>query len=174
MTSEQLSATTTIPARPDEVFATLADPTSHADLGGRTGGTASNRTGWVEAPVDTEPVTAEGQVFRMAMRHPRGDYVTANQVRVFDPPRAIGWATGTEDEDGRLSFGGWTWRYDLVASRDGATEVLLTYDWSEATPHARDTIPFPPFGVAHLQDSLGRLADFIAPRGPQPGAPAPA
>ena len=79
MTSEQLSATATIPATPDEVFAALADPTRHADMGGRTGGTASNKTGWVEAPIDTEAVVAPGQVFRMAMRHPSGDYVTANR-----------------------------------------------------------------------------------------------
>ena len=38
--------------------------------------------------------------------HPDGDYRTANQVQVIDPPRAISWRTGTEDRDGHLSFGG--------------------------------------------------------------------
>ena len=177
MTSEHLSATTTIPVTPDEVFAVLADPTCHAEINGSAGGTSSVRTGWVNGAIDTEPITEAGQVFRMGMfhpDHPDGDYVTANQVREFEPPRAISWATGTEDDDGRLSFGGWFWRYDLTAAGDRATEVRLTYDWSEADQESREVIGFPPFGVDHLQDSLGRLAAFVTSRGPRPGAPAPA
>jgi uncharacterized protein YndB with AHSA1/START domain len=162
VTTETLSATTTIPTSPDALFAVLADPTSHAAISGGVGGTSSNRTGWVDQAVDPDPITRSGQVFRMGMHHPNGAYQTANQVREFEPPRTISWATGTEDEDGVLSFGGWLWRYDLTAAGDGATEVRLTYDWSEATQHAREIIPFPPFGVDHLQDSLGRLAGFIA------------
>ena len=125
--------------------------------------TSARRTGWVDKAVDSEPITASGQVFRMGMYHPNhrtATTVTANQVREFDPPRTISWATGTEDEDGRLSFGGWFWRYDLTAAGDGATEVRLTYDWSEATAHAREIIDFPPFGVEHLQDSLSRLSEL--------------
>ena len=132
MTSEQLSVTTTIPVTPAEVFAVLADPTSHAAINGSVGGTSSVRTGWVNGAIDTEPITEAGQVFRMGMfhpDHPDGDYVTANQVREFEPPRAISWATGTEDDDGRLSFGGWFWRYDLSRDRrpgdGGPTDLRL-------------------------------------------------
>lgn len=85
----------------------LADPTSHAAINGSVGGTSSVRTGWVNGAIETEPITEAGQVFRMGMFHPDhpvGDYVTANQVREFEPPRAISWATGTEDDDGRLSL----------------------------------------------------------------------
>jgi hypothetical protein len=41
---------------------------------------------------------------------------------VLDPPRAIGWLTGTKG-DGRLEFGGWIWRYDLAPL--GPSESLL-------------------------------------------------
>lgn len=44
--------------------------------------------------------------------HPDGHYEVANQVRTYDPPRAISWEPGTEDADRHLDFGGWMWRYD--------------------------------------------------------------
>lgn len=152
MTVEALAATATIAAPVDSVFAVLADPARHAAIDG---------TGWVVEPLDTEHLTKPGQVFRMGMYHPYhpdGRYETANQVRSIDPPRAISWATGTQDDEGRLSFGGWTWGYDLTPAAGGGTEVRLTYDWSGATVHARGVIAFPPFGVEHLQESLRHLA----------------
>ena len=88
--------------------------------------------------------------------------IPANQVRDIDPPRAIAWATGTEDAAGRLSFGGWVWRYDLAPAADGGTQVRLTYDWSGATPEARAVLDFPPFDAQHLQDALRRLAVLAA------------
>jgi uncharacterized protein YndB with AHSA1/START domain len=159
--TETLSATTTVQAPPEAVFAVLADPTSHAAINGQVGGTASNKTGWVSEALDSEPLTEVGQVFRMGMSHPRGAYRVANQVRELDRPSAISWATGTEDDEGNLSFGGWVWRYTITPAGEEATEVRLTYDWSDATPEARETIHFPPFGVDHLQDSLGRLAEVV-------------
>jgi uncharacterized protein YndB with AHSA1/START domain len=132
MTTEALSVTTTVPAPADAVFMVLADPASHAAIDG---------TGWVCHP-----------------DHPDGQYVVANQVRELDPPHAIAWEPGTEDDEGHLSFGGWSWRYDLAPVVDGGTQVRLTYDWSGATPQAREVIGFPPFGVEHLEDSLRHLA----------------
>jgi uncharacterized protein YndB with AHSA1/START domain len=161
MPTDTLNATAIVPASPQQVFAVLTDPTTHAAISGSVGGTSSVRTGWVTEPVDAELLTASGQVFRMGMRHPNGEYQTANQVREFDPPRTVSWATGTEDGEGRLSFGGWIWRYDLASTDEGATEVRLTYDWSEASEKARKTIGFPPFGVDHLQNSLDRFAEVV-------------
>jgi uncharacterized protein YndB with AHSA1/START domain len=152
MTTEALSVTTTVPAPADAVFMVLADPASHAAIDG---------TGWVCEPLDDERLTTPGQVFRMNMYHPDhpdGQYVVANQVRELDPPHAIAWEPGTEDDEGHLSFGGWSWRYDLAPVVDGGTQVRLTYDWSGATPQAREVIGFPPFGVEHLEDSLRHLA----------------
>ncbi|MGJ9414289.1 SRPBCC domain-containing protein [Aeromicrobium sp. CF4.19] len=150
--SETLSATASVEASIELVFAVLADPASHAAIDG---------TGWVRESVDAEPLTRSGQVFRMGMYHPNhpdGGYEIANQVRELDPPRTISWAPGTEDAAGRLDFGGWIWRYELTPTADGGAEVRLTYDWSEATAQAREVIEFPPFGVQHLESSLRHLA----------------
>ena len=151
MTTESLSATTIVPAPADAVFAILADPASHAAIDG---------TGWVCEPRDRERLTRSGQVFRMGMYHPNhpdGRYDQPVTLEL-DPPRAITWEPGTEDDNGRLSFGGWVWRYDLAPAADGGTEVRLTYDWSGATPQAREVIEFPPFDVKHLENSLRHLA----------------
>jgi hypothetical protein len=153
MAVEQMTASATIGAPPDRVFAVLADPTAHAAIDG---------TGWVRAPIDPAPLTHTGQVFRMAMyheNHPDKDYEMANRVEVFDAPRAIGWMPGSESpETGELSFGGWTWRYDLATAGPEQTAVTLTYDWSAVPPTLRDFIQFPPFGADHLEHSLQHLA----------------
>src|SRR5687767_6086809 len=129
MEIERVTASTTIEAAPEAVFAVLADPSAHADIDG---------TGWVRASVDGETITAAGQVFRMEMyheNHPDKDYRIANRVEVFDEPRAIAWKPGQESlETGELSFGGWIWRYDLEATGPLRTTVTLTYDWSAVPP----------------------------------------
>jgi uncharacterized protein YndB with AHSA1/START domain len=155
MADETLSATTVINAPAEAVFAVLADPSSHAAIDG---------TGWVRAPLDDgKPLTAAGQVFRMAMynaNHPDGDYRMANRVQAFDPPAAISWQPGQDGADGSLSFGGWVWRYDLVpvGTAPPRTQVTLTYDWSAVPDFVREQIRFPPFPPGHLDNSLANLA----------------
>jgi hypothetical protein len=154
--STSVAASTTIDAAPEAVFAVLADPSSHAAIDG---------TGWVTAPVDGDRISGSGQVFRMAMfhpDHPDRDYVTANLVEVFDEPRAIGWKTGTESaETGELSFGGWTWRYDLEPVGSSSTTVTLTYDWSAVPPEVHEYLHFPPFPPDHLANSLQHLTELV-------------
>lgn len=157
METERVSASTTIEAAPEAVFAVLADPAAHAAIDG---------TGWVRQSLDGDRITAAGQVFRMAMYHPNHpdkDYKIANLVEVFDEPRAIGWKPGTESpQTGELSFGGWTWRYDLEAAGPSRTTVTLTYDWSAVPPHVREYLQFPPFQPGHLDSSLQHLSDLVA------------
>jgi uncharacterized protein YndB with AHSA1/START domain len=152
MDGETLSATTLISAPASAVFAVLADPAKHAAIDG---------TGWVRAALDSQPLTAPGQVFRMTMYHPNhpdGTYQMANRVQVFDPPRAIAWEPGQDNGDGSLRFGGWFWRYDLAPTGPSQTEVTLTYDWSAVPDSVRQHIPFPPFPPDHLGNSLAHLA----------------
>lgn len=154
---DNVSATLTVAASAARVFAVLADPTTHASIDG---------TGWVQEAADRAPLSEVGQVFRMDMyhaNHPDGDYRVANKVQVFDPPRAIGWMTGEEKEDGRLEFGGWFWRYDLAPLGPSETAVTLTYDWSAVPRYIRDYLQFPPFGPEHLTNSLHHLAKLAAP-----------
>ena len=157
MEPERVTASTTIEASAEEVFAVLADPSAHADIDG---------TGWVRGSLGGDRITGAGQVFRVAMYHPNhpdGDYKMANLVVVFDEPRAIAWKPGTESpETEELSFGGWTWRYDLEATGPSRTTVTLTYDWSAVGPEVREYLHFPPFESDHLANSLQHLADLVA------------
>jgi uncharacterized protein YndB with AHSA1/START domain len=154
---ERVTASTTIEATPEAVFAVLADPSAHADIDG---------TGWVRGSLHGDRITAAGQVFRMAMYHPNHpdkDYRIANLVEVFDEPRAIAWKPGTESpETGELSFGGWVWRYDLDADGPSRTTVTLTYDWSAVPAEVREYLQFPPFAPEHLDNSLQHLSELVA------------
>lgn len=155
MTDETVSATEVIDAPADVIFALLADPATHAAIDG---------TGWVRAPLDAQPLTAAGQIFRMAMYHPGhpdGDYEIANRVQVLDRPNVISWVPGYDSGDGTLDFGGWVWRYDLAQTGPERTEVTLTYDWSAAPDSIRQNIAFPPFPTDHLSNSLAHLAELI-------------
>jgi uncharacterized protein YndB with AHSA1/START domain len=155
MQQEQMTSKITIDATPDAVFDVLVDPTTHAAIDG---------TGWVREPLDPARLTDAGQFFRMEMyheNHPDKIYEVANRVETIEPPHAIAWKPGTgSPETGEVGFGGWMWRYDLEAVGPSQTTVTLTYDWSAATPEAREVIQFPPFGVEHLERSLRHLSDL--------------
>ncbi|MBO0819868.1 MAG: SRPBCC family protein [Nocardiopsaceae bacterium] len=162
MADENVSATTIINAPAEAIFAVLADPARHAAIDG---------TGWVRESLDGKPLTEAGQIFRMAMyhaEHPDGNYQMANQILVFDPPRAISWKPGYDTGDGTLAFGGWTWRYDLApAGLSGpsglsGTTVTLTYDWSAAPDSVRERFRFPAaLPPGHLDSSLAHLAALV-------------
>jgi len=156
MADERLSATTIINASAEVIFVVLADPAKHAAIDG---------TGWVREPLDSKPLTAVGQVFRMAMYHPNhpdGNYRMANRVQIFDPPSAIAWEPGQETDDGGLRFGGWVWRYDLMPAGPSETRVTLSYDWSAVPDLLRRHIGFPPFPADHLGNSLVHLAELVS------------
>jgi uncharacterized protein YndB with AHSA1/START domain len=154
MADESVSATTTIDAPADIIFAILADPAKHSAIDG---------TGRVREPLDSQPLTAAKQTFRMAMyheNHPDGGYQMANRVQVFDPPSALSWEPGHYTGDGSLRFGGWIWRYDLAPAGPYKTKVTLTYDWSAVPDSLREHIQFPPFRPDHLANSLAHLAEL--------------
>jgi uncharacterized protein YndB with AHSA1/START domain len=154
MADDSISATTVIDAPAEVIFAVLADPSKHAAIDG---------TGWVCEALDSQPLSAAGQTFRMAMfhpNHPDGSYQMVNQVLTFDRPSAISWKPGYETDDGSLDFGGWTWRYDLGTVGPSKTTVTLSYDWSAVADSVRKQIGFPPFPVTHLSNSLAHLAEL--------------
>jgi uncharacterized protein YndB with AHSA1/START domain len=155
MADETVSATRIIGSPAEVIFAILADPAKHVAIDG---------TGWVREPLDSKPLTAAGQVFRMTMYHPNhpdGNYQMANRVQVFDPPRAISWEPGQDTGDGNLRFGGWIWRYDLAPAGLSETRITLSYDWSAVPDLLRQHIRFPPFPPDHLGNSLAHLAELV-------------
>jgi hypothetical protein len=155
MADETVSATTIINALAAAIFAILAEPANHVAIDG---------TGWVCESLDSQQLTAAGQVFRMSMYHPGhpdGNYQMANRVQEFDPPRAISWKRGYDAGDGTLEFGGWVWRYDLAPAGPSGTKVTLSYDWSAVGDVPRQHIQFPPFPPDHLGNSQTHLADLV-------------
>ena len=164
MTDEHVNAVRTVNAPAEVIFDVLSDPSTHQAIDG---------TGWVREPLDPQPLTETGQIFRVAMyhpNHPEKDYEMANRVEVIDPPRAIAWQPGQGPEQRgylmggtELAFGGWVWRYDLKSAEAGRTQVTLTYDWSGVPAQRRD-IEFPPFDIEHLNNSLKNLAGLAEGR----------
>lgn len=153
--AERYAVTRTIAATPAEVFAVLADPSRHRN---------TEPTDWVRDAVDTEPITAAGQMFAMNMylTQAGGDYVTYNLVNVFDKDRAIGWLPGILDDSGNHTPGGWFWRYDLAPNGD-RTDVTLTYDWSGTPQTFRDRVgQMPIFAEDYLAESLATLERSVA------------
>ena len=61
MATATVSTSILIRSPAEAIFAVLIDPGKHAAIDG---------TGWVCDPIDRQPLTASGQVFRMAMYHP--------------------------------------------------------------------------------------------------------
>ena len=157
MSEETVSATTTISASAETVFAVLADPSQHAAIDG---------TGRVRRSLDDQRLTGSGQIFRVAMyheNHPDGSYEIANRVLAFEPPRVISWQPGyVSPATGKLEFGGWVWRYELAPLGPDETKVTLSYDWSAVGPVPRQRIQFPPFTPDHLGNSLSHLAAIVS------------
>jgi hypothetical protein len=152
--SATITASNTIGAAADVIFAVLSDPAKHVAIDG---------TGWVRAPSDSQLLTASGQIFRMTMYHaghPNGTYQMANRVLVFNPPHAISWEPGYDAGDGNLRFEGWIWRYDLAPLGPSKSEVTLSYDWSAVREPERLEVQFPPFTPDHLDNSLSHLAEL--------------
>ncbi|QIK67835.1 ATPase [Nocardioides sp. HDW12B] len=155
-TSDRITATRTVAAGADEVFAVLADPARHPD---------TEPGDWVRAARDPQPITGVGQVFGMDMHHPSvGDYVIHSAVTVFEPGRAIAWQPGQYDEQGAWGSGGWWWRYDLEPVGDG-TRVSLSYDWADVPEPVRESFGgFPVIPPGFLDESLAALDAAVAPR----------
>lgn len=148
--TEQMSATRTIPAAPAAVFAVLTDPARHQE---------TEPGDWVRDAIDPRPITASGQIFavNMYLVHVGGDYVMHNKVTEFEPDTTIGWKPGQLDPEGNHQAGGWWWRYHLVPNGE-ATDVTLTYDWTDTPQEFRDSVPqMPPFPPKFLDKSLESL-----------------
>ena len=118
----------TIPARPEAIFALLADPSRHHDIDG---------SGTVKEVKNAPERVKLGDKFGMAMK--RGvPYSTHNVVIEFDDNRCIAWQHSTAGEIGESAVAnflrtvvgpGAIWRYELEPA-DGGTKVHETWDFS--------------------------------------------
>lgn len=151
-TQQRFVVTRTIAASPARVFAVLTDPNRHQD---------TEPGDWVRDAVSTEPITGAGQIFvvNMFIEAAGGHYVMHNLVTEFVQDRTIAWLPGQPDDRGEHAPGGWWWRYDLApnGADPNATDVTLTYDWTETPETFRQQVPMPPFGEDFIEASLASL-----------------
>lgn len=144
-----------VPAK--DVFEVLTLPARHHEFDG---------SGTVRAADDTERVTASGQKFVMNMHREEmgGDYRTHNFVTAYDENKMIGWQPAPEAADGSAPEAplGWEWLYELKPQGSDATEVSLTYDWSDVTDQKLlEQVGFPAIPEKDLEESLNLLAAAV-------------
>ena len=140
MATRIVSATRTIAAPAEEIFAVLADPSKHPLIDG---------SGSVKAPKGNPARLSLGATFSMDMT--RGmSYVTKNTVSEFDEGRVIAWH----------HFAQFVWRYELTPV-DGGTEVTETFDYSK--PWGVTLVPFgiPEKNRASMVTTLERLDALV-------------
>jgi uncharacterized protein YndB with AHSA1/START domain len=109
MSASNVTASTTVSAPPEAVFAILADPRQHSRIDG---------SGTVRDAVNGPERLELGSTFGMNMKI-GAPYRTKNKVVEYDANRLIAWR----------HFGTHRWRYELEPV-DGGTRVTETWDVS--------------------------------------------
>jgi hypothetical protein len=109
-----VSATTTIDAPPEVVFAIVADPRQHPRIDG---------SGSVRGLIKGPERLSRGDTFGVSMNLFGLPYTIRNKVVEFDQDRLIAWR----------HFSPHRWRYELEPTDDGGTVVTETWDASRHT-----------------------------------------
>lgn len=145
MADKSVSATRTVPAPPDKVFALLRDPSMHSVIDG-SGHVLGARTKTKELSLGDKFTTSNRIVL---------PYLIANTVVEFEQDRRIAWA----------HLGGWRWRYELTAADDGGTVVTETFDWStsKSTQYV-ELMGWPKRNEANVNATLDRLVAYFEHR----------
>ncbi len=149
---KKITVTRTIDASTSEIWDVLSNPQKHSQLDG---------SGFVISDDRSDRITANGQTFRMNMSgdHMGGDYQTDNHVTGYDEHKLLAWQTAPAG----TTPPGWEWMWELTAQGSEATDVVLTYDWSNVTdPELLKKITFPLVPQSALEDSLGNLAEAVS------------
>jgi hypothetical protein len=148
MQDKRISGSTTIDAPPDVVFGILADPRQHALIDG---------SGSVRQIVQGPERLSKGAQFGASMKLFGLPYRIANHVVEFEEDRRIAWR----------HFAGHRWRYELVATDDGGTQVTETFDFSRygtlSTAVIR-VLGFPERNRRGIRETLVRLKSVAESR----------
>ncbi|WP_110238750.1 SRPBCC family protein [Nocardioides gilvus] len=145
--TERISASRTIPATPEAIFAVLTDPDGHV---------AVDSSGMLQG-VTGRPVGAVGEWFTGHMDreslgdYPMGTYDVEVHITELSRPTAIAWTI-----DGELKPPiGHVYGYELEEIGPAMTRVTSYCDWSQAHPKWKPI--FPVIDEKALRASLGLL-----------------
>ncbi len=108
-------------AAPDQIFAVLVSPETHAGLDG---------SGMLRGSPAGPARLHLGARFTMAMKQGAFAYRSVNEVTEFEQDRVLAWRT-TGEWRGRTVVGGQWWRYVLLPT-EGGTVVRHSYEWGRA------------------------------------------
>ncbi len=145
-----VSATATIPAPPEVVFAILADPRQHSRIDG---------SGSLQALTAGPERLERGSEFGMDMKMYGLPYKIRNRVVEFEEGRLIAWR----------HFGGHRWRYEL-SPVEGGTAVTESFDYTRYNALAAkllEAFGYPEKNRRGMEETLVRLtaaAQADAPR----------
>jgi uncharacterized protein YndB with AHSA1/START domain len=115
MSDRVVSASTTIDAPPEVVFAIVADPRQHPRIDG---------SGSVRDVITGPDRLEKGATFGVSMKLFGVPYTINNRVVEYDEDRRIAWK----------HFGAHRWRYELEPTPEGGTRVTETWDASRYDP----------------------------------------
>jgi uncharacterized protein YndB with AHSA1/START domain len=143
MDDKLVSASTTISAPPDVVFAIVANPRQHPRIDG---------SGSVREVITGPDRLARGETFGVSMKLFGVPYRISNRVVEFEEDRRIAWR----------HFGAHRWRYELEPTDDGGTRVTETFDYTRYHPvGARflEAVGFPDRNREGITATLVRLKE---------------
>lgn len=154
-----VSVSRRISARPQDIFAIIADPNRHLDIDG---------SGMLRGAIDAVPVSGLGDVFAMKMHHEEfGDYEMSNTVVEYQQDRLITWEPSRRD--GAAESWHYRWRYELVPAEDGATLVTESFDLSHSPKEAFEATNEGTVWIEAITQTLDRLCALAeAPRATEP------
>ncbi|ASO20137.1 uncharacterized protein YndB with AHSA1/START domain [Actinoalloteichus hoggarensis] len=143
MEDRQISATRTISAPAERLFAIVADPSKHALIDG---------SGTVRSAQDGTPDRLElGSRFGMTMRL-GVPYKIQNRVVEFEEGKLIAWR----------HMGLHVWRWEFRALDEERTEVVETFDWSAVRwPKAYEVAGIPRRNLRSMQETLRRMEQIV-------------
>lgn len=132
----------TVHASAGDVFALVADPHRHPELDG-SGTVRDTRTRGPER-------LSQGARFSVAMKQFGVPYRITSTVTALEDDRLIEWRHPL----------GHTWRWELVETEPGSTQVTETFDYSTAkAPKLLDVLGMPARNAQGITATLQALAD---------------
>lgn len=149
--NESVRVSRVIDAPAKDIYEFLTLPRNHVALDG---------SDMVRGAVNGDQRLSQvGEVFTMDMyaESQGGDYQRENHVSGLVENKIVAWKPAKPGEQP----GGWEYVYTLEPQGSQATEVTVTYDWSEVTD-AKLKARFPIIAKQDLETSLGHIASAVS------------
>lgn len=137
----QVTRQVLVPAPPAEIFALLGDPHRHPELDG---------SGTLRAvPVKGPHQLSKGATFSVGMKQYGVPYTIKSTVTAFEQDRLLEWQHPL----------GHRWRWELLETTPGSTQVTETFDYSTAkSPKMLELIGQPAKNATGITSTLQALA----------------